>query len=113
MYYYDDDDDDVTMGDIFLGFLAVIFFVWFLCAFVFDDKLAELAEEGRRRAEEERRALSTYFEQHRCEHVGHVSLSSRSSDSGRIFKQYKCDNGLFLDYEIENRVRAALRNNKR
>lgn len=105
-----DDDDDVTMGDIFLGFLAVIFVALFLCKFVFDAKLAEFAEEGRKRAEEERRALSTYFEQHRCEHVGHISLSSGRNNHGRIFKQYRCDNGLLLDYEIEDHVRTAFRN---
>ena len=104
------DDDDVTMGDIFLGFLAVILVALFLCKFVFDDKLAEFAEERRKRVEEERQALLTYFEQHRCEHVGHISLSSGRYGHGRIFKQYKCDNGLLLDYEIKNRVRTELRN---
>ncbi len=104
-----DDDEADTMGNIFLGFLAIIFFAWFLCKFVFDDTLAEWAKERRKREEEESQALSTYFEQHRCEHVGHISLSRGDHARGCIFKQYKCDNGLFLDYEIKDRVRTELR----
>ena len=111
-----DDDDYVTMGDMgvcLLALLAIIFFLWFLCRFVFDDKLAELAEEGMKRAEEESQALSAYFEQHHCEHVGHISLSRGDHARGCIFRQYKCDNGLFLDYEIKDHVRTALRNKMR
>lgn len=110
MYDYDDDDD--FMGNAGVCILAIIFLVWFLCKFVFDGKLAEWAEEDRKRAEEENRALSTYFEQHHCEHVGHISLSRGDYARGCIFKQYRCDNGLFLEYEIKDHVRAALRNNR-
>lgn len=57
-------------------------------------------------------ALPAYLVQHHCEHVGHVGLSSGRRDSGRIVKEYRCDNGVLLEDEIRDRVHAALRNNK-
>lgn len=48
-------------------------------------------------------ATPSYLEQHHCEHVGHVAVSHGRSD-GTVHKQYQCDGGLFLDYEVRNAV---------
>lgn len=46
-------------------------------------------------------AYHEYLNTHQCEHTGHISVS-RGHQNGFVYKQYRCDNGLFLDYEIRD-----------
>ncbi len=46
-------------------------------------------------------AYHEYLNTHQCEHTGHISVS-RGHQNGIVYKQYRCDNGLFLDYEIRD-----------
>ena len=85
----------LSREDVFLAFLAIVlcfllFFVW--------------KEIERRR--EVYRVMPTYLEKYGCVQV---NVSFRKDTAHKV---YQCGNDVFLDDEIEERVRAALRNNR-
>ena len=57
--------------------------------------------DAKRDSQRKAHAYSEYLSAHHCEHIDHVAVS-RGRQDGVVYKQYRCDNGLFLDYEIRD-----------
>ena len=57
--------------------------------------------DAKRDSQRKAHAYSEYLSTHQCEHTGHISVSG-GRQNGVVYKQYRCNNGLFLDYEIRD-----------
>lgn len=57
--------------------------------------------DAKRNSQRKTHAYSEYLSAHHCEHIDHIAVS-RGRQGGVVYKQYRCDNGLFLDYEIRD-----------
>lgn len=57
--------------------------------------------DAKRDSQRRAHAYSEYLSAHHCEHIGHIAVP-RGHQDGVVYKQYRCDNGLFLDYEIRD-----------
>ena len=102
--FYEDDDDGPSFSSV--AFWAMIFFfsIIFAPPYLFPDYFSRREEERQMEVREAERAYSTYLDQHKCVHVSHIVVSHPRA-SGTVYKQYQCNNGLFLEYEIRKRVR--------
>ena len=58
--------------------------------------------DAKRDSQRKAHAYSEYLSVHHCEHIDHIAVSHGHHRGGVVYKQYRCDNGFFLDYEIRD-----------
>jgi hypothetical protein len=87
--------DSETYWKLFLGGV-VAFFIWFFYV-GYQDK-----QEHEKRLQQAAVAERILFERNHCKLIGHVVIP-RFKHDGTVHKQYQCDGGIFLDYELSLR----------